>query len=420
MKKSRFRLSAGMLLLVLVFSLVFAPGEALARRNSDPINASGPTDTNGTGPIIVPADGSGLTNLKGTGQTAPTYRRLNTLKAGNTVKFAGYTWIVLDPATGYLLMQDSLVDRVFEGNSSVLGLFSFNNTVFNPNDVENIASYLNNTFYNSLPSEDQAVIQDAVWTTGSIAPDGTGAESSSSVNCKIGLISFSEYNKYGYIFISGVSHGVANSSPVYPQSGDWWTRTPASGIASYPYINWGVCSDGSMRSFELATNDTIAHAGVRPALYLKPDVCVEVSGGNGGTVITSAIPVITVVNGVPFSVTINNTSGAFTTKNDTTGADSGGNSLGAGGGSVSGSGLAPGGVLNGSETNVTSVTGVTTKYGSLTGIPDGNNGNIISGTLSGLPTSEPTYIFFGPGILKVEAVDPPSTTQVNASFYSAD
>jgi hypothetical protein len=108
---------------------------------------------------------------------------LSSLPAGDTVNFGGYTWIVLDPSTGYLLMQGS-----YGSNQE----FDSNNThTFDPTDTDNIAYYLNNTFYNSLPSADQALIQSHNWTTGN-----ESNESSGSVTCNIGLMSCSEYNSY--------------------------------------------------------------------------------------------------------------------------------------------------------------------------------------------------------------------------------
>ena len=89
-------------------------------------------------------------------------------------------------------------------------------------------------------------------------------------------------------------------------------------------------------------------------------------------------PVITVVNSLPFSITIYNTNGALT------------------------------GTYNG-------------PYGSITSIADGNN-NIITGTLQGLPTTGQTTICLGTSLTAVtldfQAVNPPSTTlDSSKSFY---
>lgn len=280
-----------------------------------------------------------LTGVLGVSRPAsaenPTLVPLSSLTAGNTVKFAGYTWIVLDPGTGYLLMQSSGIYQAFD----IPGY-----QAFNPPNSNNIAYYLNNTFYNSLPSADLPLIQSHSWTTGNETN-----ESSDSVDCRIGLISHNEYNKYQSIISSS--------------SGNFWTRTPYSGENSSV---WYVNTSGG-----LYTNTSGNNADARPALYLDSDILV--SGGNGGTV-TSAMgtPVIKVVNGVPFSVTIDNTFGTLT--------------------------------------------GTNTTYGTLTGAASGN-GNVISGTLSELSTSTLTYIPLGSGIIEVQAVNPPTTTVQNPSFY---
>jgi len=74
---------------------------------------------------------------------------LQNLSPGNTVSFAGYQWIVLDPSSGYLLMKDAYgQDQPFDSSSN-LSL-----ATFDPQSSTNIAYYLNNNFYNSLPSAD--------------------------------------------------------------------------------------------------------------------------------------------------------------------------------------------------------------------------------------------------------------------------
>jgi len=261
----------------------------------------------------------------------PTLVTLSSLTAGNTVNFAGHTWTVLNPSTGYLLMQSSGLYHAFD----IPG-----RQTFSPSISDNIAYYLNNGFYNSLPPAALPLIQSHSWTTGNETN-----ESSDSVDCKIGLISYNEYK-------------IITSS-----SGNLWTRTPYSGeMGSVWYVN----SSGILH-----TNASNNNADARPALYLDSDILV--SGGNGGTV-TSALgtPVITVVNGVLFSVTIDNTFGTLT--------------------------------------------GTNTTYGTLTGAASGN-GNIISGTLTGLSTSTLTYIPLGTGMIEVQAVNPPTTTVQSPSFY---
>ena len=90
-----------------------------------------------------------------------------------------------------------------------------------------------------------------------------------------------------------------------------------------------------------------------------------------------SVPLIRVVNGVPFTVTINDTNGILTGSSNTT-------------------------------------------YGAITGVAggNGNNGNVISGTLSELSTTTPTNISLGSVTIRVQAVNPPTTTlDSSKSFY---
>jgi hypothetical protein len=141
--------------------------------------------------------------------SADTTVPLSSLTAGDTVNFGGYTWIVLDQ-TGHLLLQVLFVSpQPFDSSGA---------NTFDPTSPTNIAYYLNNPnaaggFYSSLSPTDQALVQPRKWTTGNETN-----ESSSSVTCKIGLLSYSGYKTYQNV--AGVNLG-----------GSWWTRTPFSGMS---------------------------------------------------------------------------------------------------------------------------------------------------------------------------------------------
>ncbi|WP_088187109.1 fibronectin type III domain-containing protein [Desulfosporosinus sp. FKA] len=175
--------------------------------------------------------------------------KLSSLASGNTVHFGGQTWIVVDPSTGYLLMQG-----YYGGN---MAFDSDDTQIFDKNDPNNLAYYLNNNFYNSLPPADRALIQSSSWTL----EDNSGG-SHSSVDCKIGLISFSEFNTF--------------KESVIINSHIWWLRTPVNGQTNYVFIVNG----NSILAFPANQADL---AAVRPALHLNSDILV--SGGNGGTVL---------------------------------------------------------------------------------------------------------------------------------------
>lgn len=182
---------------------------------------------------------------------------LKDLPAGTIINFAGYEWIVLDPTTGYMWMKGTTGQLAFDQNNS---------SSFNPNNMSNIGYTLNNTFYNSLPAEQRALIQTKNWTTGSETN-----ESASSVSAKIGLLSYSEWQKYSKKY--GGSAGFLDN----PSS--WvWTRTPAGSRV------WVPSSDGVLRM--AGAYDT--GGTVRPALYLDPQTSIS-----NGTVVANSAPTAT-------------------------------------------------------------------------------------------------------------------------------
>lgn len=216
------------------------------------------------------------TTMLGFSRPAPagTAVELSTLQPGATVSFGGYTWIVLDPSTGYMLMKSDLED--FTGNTILQPFDSSSDptwpSAFNHTDPYSIAYYLNNTFLNSLSSTDQAAIQSYPWTTG---PDGH--ENSGTDDCKIGLISYSEYLGYTTNYYYNNYFGIISNLSA---SGWWWTRTPWSGYAG---CVWGGLPDGELSSYNTYAYWT--HA-VRPALYLNPDTSISLTPGGDLSVVT--------------------------------------------------------------------------------------------------------------------------------------
>lgn len=206
----------------------------------------------------------GLSGPASAGTTEP----LSSLTAGDTVSFAGYTWIVLDngatSGSSYLLMQDALKDS--SGNYTIMAFDSNPDPSFN--NSSSISNYLNSTFLNSLPQADQSLIQDHAWDTVGIGTNSNGNESSSTVQDYIGLISYSDCNTTYSKYISNL-----------PNTNGWWTLNPVSGS---PGGVWFVGPVGALDYVD--ANDTFAGTpkAVRPALYLSS--AISVSGGNGGAV----------------------------------------------------------------------------------------------------------------------------------------
>lgn len=193
-----------------------------------------------TGTITVSADSMNdiaFTVTQGINIGTP----LSSLAAGNMVEFGGQTWIVINPAEGYLLMKN------FYGSTRSFDPDNMNS--YDPSDTNNIAYYLNNDFYNSLNIGVRSLVQVHEWTTGP-----TGNEASATKTSKIGLLSRSEWMTYkDYI-----------GNPIA-----WfWTRTPMGGTNSIETVLLDGNLGGCWASYNNPGNF------VRPALYLSPNVLV--------------------------------------------------------------------------------------------------------------------------------------------------
>jgi uncharacterized repeat protein (TIGR02543 family) len=224
------------------------------------IDGNGLLTGTAVGTVIVEAtasDGSGVSGSLEVTVKAIEYKKIADLSTGDKVQFGGYTWKVLDPSTGYLLMEG------FYGNTRA---FALNSQIFAPGDTDNIAYYLNDTFYKSLPSADQALIQPYSWTNGNEQD-----ELKTTVDCKVGLLSYSEFDTYKSI--------LSKQQPNYYI----WTRTPSSEYARFVWA-WTYLTDLAditIVTYPALYPDTFP-GYVQPALHLNPDILVY--GGNSGTV----------------------------------------------------------------------------------------------------------------------------------------
>lgn len=215
---------------------------------------------------------TGMLGLPGAAAAA-TPVPLSSLAPGATVSFCGYTWIVLNPSTGYLLMQgfygsnqpfDNQNDQNWE-----------NDNTFNPNNQYNIGYYLNAGFYGSLCNDYPAyaaLIKDHSWNVGGVDFYGNGNESSSTVSAYIGLLSYNEWHNYAtYYNPAGI---LANPSSIF------WTITPCSD-STYAGNDWGVDTAGFTEL--LIDTDDIYVAATLPKL----------------TPVAPAKPLPMIVTGVP-------------------------------------------------------------------------------------------------------------------------
>lgn len=218
---------------------------------------------------------------------------LSSLHPGNTVTFAGYTWIVLGPDAAdeddpvYLLMKDAY--EVAPDECEMTFDWGVNKppwnlpcSPFDPARSTNIAFYLNEDEEGPLMKmtpEEQAMIASHDWTTG-----GQGNESATTANCKIGLLSYSEYGDYTD---DGNDFTIIGNTVR-----SFWTRTNYYDNEVFWYAE-GYKEDGLITVDGMNGSPSNQEHVVRPALYLKPGT--RVSGGidgDGGAVVIDGLPAI--------------------------------------------------------------------------------------------------------------------------------
>ncbi len=174
---------------------------------------------------------------------------------GTIITFSGMQWVILEQMPNgetYILLKDPIGERAFDLNDT--------NNLYNPSDTNNIAYYLNNDFYNSLSQKE--LVADHSWDRISVDRRRVDSTDYGNVTCKIGLLSYREYERYSKYY---------NSNGILPRSYSywWWTRTP---YTESPYFVWYVGTDGYLDRVI-----PLDHSGgsVRPALYLKSGILID-------------------------------------------------------------------------------------------------------------------------------------------------
>lgn len=170
--------------------------------------------------------------------------KLNEMLKGSIIKFAGSNWILLDPSTGYVISQSIYSGRPFHTTSA--------NGKFTPDEPNNIGYYLNVTYYNSLSEVDKQIINPRVWKTGF-----NSMESLTQVTANIGLLSYSEWEKY--------------SSTIGRPTETFWTLTRSEGEFGHASSVW-IVNDDNGGYLSAPINFYEYPHGVRPTLTLKPTV----------------------------------------------------------------------------------------------------------------------------------------------------
>lgn len=172
---------------------------------------------------------------------------------GTIITFSGKQWIILEQMPNgetYILLNDQIGTRAFDPD---------NTNLFNPSDTNNIAYYLNNNFYNSLSQKE--LIADHSWDRISVNGSRLDSTDYGNVTCKIGLLSYREYERYSKYYNS---NGILPSSYSYW----WWTRTPRT---EYSSNVWYVRANGGLDG----SNAYNTSGSVRPALYLKSGILID-------------------------------------------------------------------------------------------------------------------------------------------------
>ncbi|MDF2670872.1 MAG: conserved repeat protein, partial [Paenibacillus sp.] len=188
----------------------------------------------------------------------PVPQQLKEADQGSIVSYGNIDWILLIPATGYVIAKDLQGGKPFDPQ---------NTNIFDPVDTNNIAYWLNDEasgFYsqllNSPSSANGSWIVEKYW---SIEPFGEALTVSSprtAQKVKIGLLSRNEWAAYN-TFI-----GIPGPNDV------WWLRTPVND--SFQVGN--IWSHGSYVS---ALDARLSLVEARPTLYLNPELYI--TDGNG-------------------------------------------------------------------------------------------------------------------------------------------
>jgi uncharacterized repeat protein (TIGR02543 family) len=212
---------------------------------------------------------------------------LSSLAPGAVVNFVGYNWIVLDPSTGYMLMQDNYSTQPFSAYNPK-SPYSFYN-VFDPNNQFSIGYYLNNLdpsqfsgagFYQriwySYPDYKSLIIDHTFDIMGTDYLGNDQAYVSTAIT-HVGLLSCSEWMKYSEYYNPG--SGILDTPPA-----PFWTINPEY-QTSYNDIN--VTTSGFLCSAFSGQSEN-----VRPTLYLNPNALI-ISGNVTYYLAAGSSPIVT-------------------------------------------------------------------------------------------------------------------------------
>lgn len=190
---------------------------------------------------------------------------LSSKSQGSEIQFAGKTWIVLNPSTGFLYMKDNLITRPYEedwAGGSNAGHFRIM-----PSSNKNIGYYLNYTYLSSLTGEEQSVLDNHDWEC--IGYDYNCEEGKTRAayteTGKVALISENEWRLYSKK-LNSIS-GFLDASPE-----GVWTRT--FGHVSGSERIYYATSTGVIGSMAPG----VSSIGIHPVVYMNVNTLITDTG----------------------------------------------------------------------------------------------------------------------------------------------
>lgn len=210
----------------------------------------------------------------------------NVQPARSTVNFGGMTWDVLAVSNGnaLLITHDVIAFKMFSGNYSSRGSM---NTGW---EESNVRAWLNSTFVNSIPADQQALIVPTSISTTPNSRFGTVGANGGAVTDRVFILSVEEAQQYFAndqqrtavatdAALAGVGAARNGSAQSDPTTGNtyWWLRTPGMFSYSTAYVNY----TGSIR-LDGVESPTGALVGVRPCVWVNAGA-LGISGTSGAS-----------------------------------------------------------------------------------------------------------------------------------------
>lgn len=189
--------------------------------------------------------------------------KLKTLKRGQTFYGAGIQWLVL----GHTNSSQGLPIVTHIVSTGIVERRAFDEKNRNDLGVSTLLTYLNGEFLERLEDAfgEGAVAEQFIDLT-----SNDGLKDYGNIKTKVGLLTEEEYRQHRDIL------------PPLGDEGWWWLATPYSTErAGYPSLVRIVYSGGALYNYSGAY---YGRGGVRPALYLKPDISVSLDGNDESTI----------------------------------------------------------------------------------------------------------------------------------------